>query len=59
MDIFYELGEYKFEWDSEKAEKNLNLQRVFFSMKIILMIMMSFTAILRTGLKLSEKLTRF
>lgn len=30
MNVFYELGEYKFEWDSEKAEKNFQKHRVSF-----------------------------
>ena len=30
MNIFYELGEYKFVWDSEKAEKNWQKHRVSF-----------------------------
>ena len=30
MNIFYELGDYKFEWDSDKAEKNLKKHKVSF-----------------------------
>ena len=30
LNIFYELGEYKFEWDSEKAEKNWKKHKVKF-----------------------------
>ena len=30
MNVTYELGEYKFEWDSEKAEKNWKKHRVYF-----------------------------
>ena len=30
MNIFYELGEYKFVWDSEKAEKNWQKHKVYF-----------------------------
>ena len=30
MNIFYELGEYKFEWDSEKAEKNFRKHGIYF-----------------------------
>ena len=30
MDIFYKLGDYKFEWDSEKAEKNWKKHKVKF-----------------------------
>ena len=30
MDIFYELGEYKFEWDSNKAEINLKKHKIAF-----------------------------
>ena len=28
MNVTYELGEYKFEWDSEKAEKNFRPPRL-------------------------------
>ena len=31
LKVEYELGEYKFEWDSEKAEKNLRKHGVMFS----------------------------
>ena len=30
MNVFYELGDYKFVWDSEKAEKNLKKHKVAF-----------------------------
>ena len=30
MNVFYELGDYKFEWDSEKAEKNWQKHKVYF-----------------------------
>ena len=30
MDIFYELGDLKFVWDSEKAEKNYKKHNVLF-----------------------------
>ena len=30
LNIFYELGEYKFEWDSEKAEINKKKHKVSF-----------------------------
>ena len=30
LNIFYELGDYKFEWDSEKAEKNWQKHKVKF-----------------------------
>ena len=30
LNVFYELGEYKFEWDSEKAEKNWQKHKVKF-----------------------------
>ena len=30
MTVFYELGDYKFEWDSEKAEKNYTKHNVLF-----------------------------
>ena len=30
MNVFYELGEYKFVWDSEKAEKNWQKHKVYF-----------------------------
>ena len=30
MDVNYELGEYKFVWDSEKAEKNLKKHKIAF-----------------------------
>ena len=30
LNIFYELGEYKFEWDSEKAEKNWQKHKIKF-----------------------------
>ena len=30
MNVFYELGDYKFVWDSEKAEKNLKKHNVLF-----------------------------
>ena len=32
MDIYFELGEYKFEWDSEKAEKNWKKHKVVFEL---------------------------
>ncbi len=31
LDIYYSLGEYKFEWDSEKAEINKQKHNVMFS----------------------------
>ena len=31
MDVYFELGEYKFEWDSEKAEINKKKHNVMFS----------------------------
>ena len=30
LTVYYELGDYKFEWDSEKAEKNWQKHRVSF-----------------------------
>ena len=30
MNVFYEIGEYKFEWDSEKAEKNWQKHKIKF-----------------------------
>ena len=30
MNVYYELGEYKFEWDSEKAEINLKKHKIAF-----------------------------
>ena len=30
MDVNYELGEYKFVWDSDKAEKNLKKHKIAF-----------------------------
>ena len=30
MDIYFELGEYRFEWDSEKAEINLKKHKIKF-----------------------------
>lgn len=30
MNVYYELGEYKFVWDSEKAEKNWKKHKVKF-----------------------------
>ena len=30
LTVFYELGDYKFEWDSEKAEKNYTKHNVLF-----------------------------
>lgn len=30
MNVFYELGEYKFVWDSEKAEKNIRKHGIYF-----------------------------
>ena len=30
MDVNFELGEYKFVWDSEKAEKNLKKHKIHF-----------------------------
>ena len=30
LNIFYELGEYKFVWDSEKAEKNWQKHKIKF-----------------------------
>ena len=32
MDIFYELGDLKFVWDSEKAEKNFKKHKVSFKL---------------------------
>ena len=30
LNIYYELGEYKFEWDSDKAEKNFKKHKIKF-----------------------------
>ena len=30
LNVYYELGEYKFEWDSEKAEINLKKHKIAF-----------------------------
>ena len=30
MNVFYELGDYKFVWDSEKAEKNFKKHGIYF-----------------------------
>ena len=30
MDIYFEIEEYKFEWDEEKAEKNLRKHGIYF-----------------------------
>ena len=30
MNVFYEIGDYKFEWDSEKAEKNWQKHKIKF-----------------------------
>ena len=66
MDVNFELGDYKFVWDSEKAEKNWQKHRVRFENAIrvflmitALMILMKFTAILRTDIKLSAELMKF
>lgn len=32
MDVNYELGEYKFVWDSDKAEKNLKKHKILFEL---------------------------
>ena len=32
LDIYYELGDYKFVWDSEKAEKNFKKHKVVFEL---------------------------
>ena len=66
MDVNFELGDYKFVWDSDKAEKILEntvfilkTQCAFFLMKIILMILMNCIAILKTDLKLLVKSEKF
>lgn len=66
MDVNFELGEHKFVWDSEKAEKilentelNLKMPRLFFSMNFLLTAMMNFTAITKKELKLSVRLKKF
>ena len=30
LNVYYELGEYKFEWDSTKAEKNFKKHGIYF-----------------------------
>ena len=35
MNVTYELGEYKFEWDSEKAEKNFKKHKVKFQNAVL------------------------